>query len=317
MNRLSSFIPVLLLVLLCGLAFPLQADDGRFHNPQPVAIDGLPAGADGTPLSTEEPFVSRDGRFLFFNSGEHENHKDLYYAVWRDGGWRYQGEIGPHINTAKNVEGNPTMDASYDFYYIDSAKQTMARSGHFNPLTGQLDGLHDVAGIPEKEIKPFRSFQGNMGVEISADGKTLYFSRATWKMNAFWLGRFIDSDIFFAQRRDSRFIYDEKQARTIMQNINTRDMEYAASISADGLELFFTRLAIDDLEKGRIHSQIMRAARTDPAAPFGLPQPITAIGSSGFVEAPAIGPDGSELYYHKREGKKFRLYKVVRSLRSR
>ena len=51
-----------------------------FNNPQKVNIDGIPAGSEGLPLNIEEPFISRDGRFLFFNSGEKENHKDLYYA---------------------------------------------------------------------------------------------------------------------------------------------------------------------------------------------------------------------------------------------
>ena len=38
----------------------------KFRNPQAVEINGLPLGAGGTPISTEEPFISRDGRFLFF-----------------------------------------------------------------------------------------------------------------------------------------------------------------------------------------------------------------------------------------------------------
>jgi len=32
------------------------------------------------------------------------------------------------------------------------------------------------------------------------------------------------------------------------------------------------------------------------------------------VEGPAISDDAQELYYHKREGDKFRLYKVIRDV---
>lgn len=39
---------------------------------------------------------------------------------------------------------------------------------------------------------------------------------------------------------------------------------------------------------------------------------IEAIGASDFVEGPAISPDDRALYYHKREGDKFRLYRVTR-----
>jgi hypothetical protein len=39
---------------------------------------------------------------------------------------------------------------------------------------------------------------------------------------------------------------------------------------------------------------------------------IEAIGSNDFVEGPAISADENELYYHKRVGNKFRMYKVTR-----
>lgn len=88
----------------------------KFENPQAVDIHGLPNGAGVTPISTEEPFVSRDGRFLFFNTGEHENNKDLHYAEFIRNRWVYRGQIGPNVNNAKDVQGNPTMDSSYNFF---------------------------------------------------------------------------------------------------------------------------------------------------------------------------------------------------------
>ncbi len=299
--------------LMCLFPVRLHADDSPFSEPQPVPIDGLPQGYGGTAISTEEPFVSRDGRFLFFNTGEQENNKDLHFAEWQNGRWRYRGEIGPQVNTSAKVEGNPTMDAANNFFYIDSDTRTMARVSRFDPRRGRIDGIAEVTGIPERVIRLFRSFQGNMGVEVSADGRYLYFSRATWQMNGFWLGPFIDSDILFSQKHNGQYVYDEALARAVMKNINTADMEYAASISADGMELFFTRLPVDDLRKGRVHTQIMRATRTGLSEPFFVPEPIVAIGSDDFVEGPSISPDGKELYYHKREGDKSSLYKVTRN----
>jgi hypothetical protein len=32
----------------------------------------------------------------------------------------------------------------------------------------------------------------------------------------------------------------------------------------------------------------------------------------GFAEGPTLSPDGKALYYHKREGKRFVLYRVTR-----
>ncbi len=306
MSSATTFLYLLL------VSSQLYASSSIFSNPQPVAIANLPIGYGGTPVSTDEPFISRDGRFLFFNTGDKENSKDLHFAEWRNGHWQYRSEVDNKVNTPREVEGNPTMDADYNFFYIDSSTKTMVRKSRFYPITGKLGALRHEQGVPEREIKPFKRFVGNMGVEISADGNYLYFSRATWKMFAFKLGPFEDSDIFFSKRQDGKYIYDEAEAKRVMQYINTPDMEYAASISADNLELFFTRLSIDDLRKGKVHSQIMRATRSNVMQAFGKPRLIEAIGSSDFVEGPSIGPDGSELYYHKRVGEKFRLYKVTR-----
>lgn len=303
------------IVVVLLLALPpldLIAAELVFSHPQPVTISNLPKGDGDTPISTEEPFVSRDGRFLFFNTGDRENHKDLHFAEWKAGHWQYRGEVDNKVNTAKEVEGNPTMDADYNFFYIDSSTRTMVRKSRFYPITGKLGALRDERGVPERVITPFKRFIGNMGVEISADGDTLYFSRATWQMRGFSLGPFEDSDILFSRRKEGKYIYDEAEAKRVMQYINTPDMEYAASLSANGMELFFTRLPLADLKQGIVHSQIMRASRSNLMEAFGRPRAIAAIGSDDFVEGPSITPDGSELYYHKRVGEKFRLYKVTR-----
>ena len=148
----------------------------KFENPQAVDIHGLPNGACGTPISTEEPFVSRDGRFLFFNTGEHENNKDLHYAEWIRTRWVYRGQIGPHVNNAKDVQGNPTMDSSYNFFYIDSGSETMVRMARFSSDKGELTSIRDFEGVPKREVKLIAQMvSGNMGVEVSADGKVIFF----------------------------------------------------------------------------------------------------------------------------------------------
>jgi hypothetical protein len=50
--------------------------------------------------------------------------------------------------------------------------------------------------------------------------------------------------------------------------------------------------------------------RTDASSPFGGTRKITA--ATGFVEAPTLSPDGKSLYYHKREGSLFVIYRVTR-----
>jgi len=284
-----------------------------FKNPQPVEIYGLPKGAGATHLSTEEPFVSRDGRFLFFNTGENENNKDLHYAEWVDNKWVYRSPIGPNVNNSKEVQGNPTMDENYNFLYVDSGIKSMVRIAKFSPDNGELHSLRDFDGVPNREIKLIaQKVYGNMGVEVSANGDYVFFSRAIWDLNGLAIGKLLGSDILFAEKREGKYVYNHAEAKRIMKRINTSDLEYAASISSDGLELFFTRLALADYTTGNIRSKIMRSMRTSLSQPFSNPEVIDVIGSSDFVEGPAISGDGKELYYHKHDGKKFRLYKVTR-----
>ena len=97
-----------------------------------------------------------------------------------------------------------------------------------------------------------------------------------------------------------------------MQNINSAELDYAASISEDGLEFFFTRLRLSDIKPGRVRSKILMATRKNTTEPWGKPMVIKSIGSDNFVEGPSISSDGRELYYHQRVGRKFRLFKVTR-----
>lgn len=288
--------------------------EAPFRNPQPTTIRGLPIGSGGTPISTEEPFVSRDGRFLFFNSGKEEGNKDLHFAERGDLGWSYRGEVGPGINDAKEVQGNPTMDAEGEFYFVDSSTESMIQAGRFQPDTGELEAAREVAGFPTKRIRLFaQRIHGNMGVELSADGDLAFFSRATWDLNGIAIGMIEASDLLFARKSGEHFVYDEAEVARIMANVNTtEDLEYAASISEDGLELFFTRLPRKTIQARQPRSMILRAIRRTITEPFESPTMIESIGNDHFVEGPAITPDGRTLYYHRRAGNKFRLFRVTR-----
>jgi len=308
---LAGLITVMILIPFNGWAG--RVAHHAFRHPQPAIIEGLPTGAGNTPISTEEPFISRDGHFLFFNSGKEEGHKDLYYAKRIGQRWVYQHPIGPDVNTPEEVQGNPTMDRHYNFYFVDTEVNRMVQSAHFVPETGLLSNIREFAGVPKRDVRFFaRKFIGNMGVEASADGRTIYFSRATWRLYLVFPGKFLDSDLLLTEKQGNRFVYNEAKARRIMQHINTPDLEYAACISTDGHELFFARLPIASIKSGKIHSMIMRATRPSRSAPFGMPKEVRAIGHRDFVEAPTLSSNGRELYYHKFMGKKFRLFKVTR-----
>ena len=90
----------------------------------------------------------------------------------------------------------------------------------------------------------------------------------------------------------------------LLKNVNTDALEYAACVSPDELELFFTRA-------GKGGPAIYRSTRKNATQAFDSPARVAAI--KGFVEAPALSPDGRSLYYHLKEGERFVIYRVTRA----
>jgi hypothetical protein len=88
-------------------------------------------------------------------------------------------------------------------------------------------------------------------------------------------------------------------------------LEYAAAISSDGLELFFTRVT------GALFwrkTTIEPAVRASIGAPFGPSRTIRAI--TGHVEGPTVTADGKTRYCHQKVDGTFRIYRVSRPQRA-
>jgi hypothetical protein len=90
-----------------------EAKAASFSNPQPVTIVGYDQDA-------MEPFLTRDGNFLFFNNSN-DPHVDtnLYWASKVDDlTFQFQGEIRGVNSTA--LDGVASMDVSDNFYFIST-----------------------------------------------------------------------------------------------------------------------------------------------------------------------------------------------------
>ena len=124
------------------------------------------------------------------------------------------------------------MDKNGVFYFVStrSYKETLSTiyQGRFSG--GSVTGVKIVDGVSEKALG-----RVNFDVEVSADGRT-----------------FISSTGFLAEsprrtRRTSPSRFATAQASGVcreapsFKNVNTDALEYAACVSPDDLELFFTR----------------------------------------------------------------------------
>lgn len=278
-----------------------SARDGQlyrnFADPQPIAIRGY----EGESL---DPFITRDGRYLFFNSSHFDPQSTaLHYATRVDDGtFDYQGEIAG-VNIAGVLTAVASMDRAGNFYFISprSYKETGSTIHRGTFKDGAVTDVAVVQGLRLDEPG-----QVNFDVEISADGNTLYFVDSDMRGSHPATKGPRSSHFAMATRTEQGFKRLET-ASTALANVNTPDnLEFAAGLSANDLELFFTRFTVAENRFG-----IWRAARARADAPFEQPQRIAAI--DGFTEAPALSPDGRTLYYHKREGDKFAIWRVTRA----
>jgi hypothetical protein len=270
----------------------IPASYDGFRDPQPVDI----VGYDGDAM---EPFLSRDDQYLFFNNSNAPGvDTNLHYAMRVDDlTFQYMGEM---VNANSDVlDAVPSMDAAGNLYFVslrDYGDTLMSiYRGQF--VDGQVVGIEPVAGVSEERL-----WYVNFDVEVSADGETLYFVDGRFRKN-----EHIPREANFVMAVNQGEGFERSAANEdIFQNINTDALEYAAAISADELEFFFTRLE-QDLSSP---PEIYRAARSSTQEPFGQPEKVSSI--TGFVEAASLSSDGGSLYYHKKENDRFVIYRVVR-----
>lgn len=290
------FIPLFFLVLLaCSDNDPpalTVTTPAAFSNPELVTVTGYSS-------DVMEPFISRDGAYLFFNNAGGTTNKNLFFATAVTATiFQFQGAITA-INSAF-VDGAPTVDSADRFYYVSLATYgTDLVTIH----SGMWTGSTVTGSTPLSSLTISTPLILFFDVEVAPDGSTLYLSEGDFTGP---VSVPHSADIVVSVNTGSGFVRDPG-SEAIMAAVNTSKLEYAPAISADGLELFFTRLAPATSE-----ARIYQATRSSTTSSFGPPQLVGAI--DGFVEGPALSPDGRSMYYHRLNtvSGKFELYRVTR-----
>ena len=278
------------LLAACAVTFLVpaaSADESK--EPQRVTIRGYHTDA-------MEPFITKDGRYLLFNnSNDPRVDTNLQYATRVDDlTFQYAGSIRG-ANSAV-LDGVPSMDAAGQLYFISTRSYehnlTTVYRGRFEQ--GTLSGLEVTGGLSPKK-------KGSLvfDAEVSGDGSTLFAVDGKFSGDPV-----PDSADIFIAVRDGNGFRRVPESAALLKNINTPALEYAPAVSADLLELFFTR-GPRMFQKSPV---ILRASRTRTDEPFGVPRPVPLI--TGFVEAPSLSKDGCWLYFHKNEGGRFAIYRV-------
>jgi hypothetical protein len=259
--------------------------------PEPVRI----ASYTGEAM---EPFVSRDGKFLFFNTRNDPGvDTNIHFAeVAFDGHFRYLGRLEGTVST--DLDGVPTMSADNKFCFISPREYRRTLNSVF---CGTFDGTKVVDATPQTGLATARLGRLIFDVEIGSDGRSMVYAEGTFS------GRHVpdEADLYLAMQTPNGFAPDPRGKR-ILARLNTDALEYAPGLSADGLTLTFTRL------EGVWPFQtpaLFRATRKRTSQPFGIPTRLTAI--DGFVEGPTFAPDGT-FYFHKRVNGRFQIWRQPR-----
>jgi len=267
-----------------------------YVNPQRVDISGYNGSA-------MEPFISLDGRFLFFNNDDDPRapNKSIMFAR-RSGplSFSYLGELpGVNLHVREKVEAAPSMDRQGRFYFTSTT--SYERDRH-TVMVGNFDGTRVTnVHIVEGDINRLQDGELNMDMNISPDGNTLYVSKARLGLMSLVTHAPVGVELLIARREGNRFNLDPYGAY-IMKNVNA-GLDYAPAITDDGLELYFNHGP----------GKIMVATRASTSEPFSIPQALDALGR-GVVEGASISLDRRELFFHKSvDGTCCAIYRAVRS----
>ncbi len=281
--------PASLFIALALAAAPqAAAEQPPPKKAEPVRINGLQDEA-------MEPFLSRDGKYLFFNTRNDGRNTNIHFAEAADRGFEYRGVLFGTIS--HDLDGVPTMARSGRFCFVSPRDYRHTR---VSVLCGDFDGKKVNNAKPEAELATERMGRLIFDVELSADGKTMIFAEGTFS------GDDVpdEADLYLATLGPRGF-ERSTEGRKLFANINTSDLEYAPALSEDGLELFFTRPSgIWPLSQPKI----FRATRTNPDQPFGKAQELKI---DGHVEGPSLAADGT-LYFHKLVDGRFEIWRQPR-----
>jgi hypothetical protein len=279
---------------MASAAVPRTPPVGGYHgftHPQVVTIRGYSGSA-------MEPFVSTDGRYLLFNtSNVSPNIPTLQFAIRVSTTvFRYRGAIRG-ANDPGYLSATPSMDRNGDLYFVSTRtySTTLASIYRGTFTNGHLRRVRLVAGIAAPALRSI-----DFDADVSPDGSTLYVSTGRFDGGPPTSASVTMFDVIGATT-----IADPNADRILRAVNRPGRLTYAASISPNGLELFFTQAA----PNGGVPA-IYRAVRSGPGRAFGHVQRIAAI--TGYAEAPSISTDGTTLYYHRLVGGTFQIWEVTR-----
>lgn len=269
----------------------------EWYNEERITIRGYTADA-------MEVGISQDGRYLLFNDWKGHD-KDIHWAERIDETtYQYKGTVKNTVSPV--VDGTPSFDAAGNLYFTSLKSypkdiRTIYKAGFKDGVALEPVPIDGDIYITDRN-KIGKELWVSLDPDVSDDGTFMFYSEGCFRPG---VGFPYPFKVRGARKVAGTYVKIDER---ILTNINTKNMEYAPAISSNGLELFFTRIA---KVRGRPKFiGIFVARRESVQEPFSRPEKIMAI--TGDVEAPVLSGDENHLYYHRKDGGRFMVYRVTR-----
>jgi len=264
-----------------------------FSQNYPVFGPEKKVNINGLSFDAMEPFISKDGQTLFFNSLNSGGNTNLYYATRvNDTLFNYVGLVnGCYDPTPNHLDGVASLDSSNTFYWVS-----------LRNYPTQIENLHKGV-YSSGNVSTIKRVYGDfniaspgwliMDAAINHQGDKLYYCNAFFNSCAF--GMPCKARLGVAQQVNDSTFNKLSLTDTIFSNVNdTNYIVYAPQVTEDGLELYFTRIL-----KSTVNSEICVSVRNTNTGKFSLPNVIHS--NLGFVpEAASPSLDKQKLYYHEK-----------------
>ena len=274
---------------------PLLATDDGYIEPRPVSIAGYAGDA-------MEPFLTRDGRWLLFNTRNGpKDQTDLMVARRTDDtNFTFVGPIAGA--NSGSLDGVASVDRSGHFFFVSN--RDYDRSGNTLWTGSFADGQVRDARPLVTDFTPKKLLRLNIDLEVSADGNELYVAENRWDL---FRRRPASSHLAVANRAISAtgqpLFVRRADSDALFAALRSSALDYAPTTSSDRLTLYFTRW-----QAGRLDAvpRILVSRRATTASAWGSPRLLAA--AIGFVEGPTVTPDGCGILYHAKVGEAYRLF---------
>ena len=191
-------------------------------------------------FSDDDPFVSPDGRWLYFVSERpaHEDDEDFDADIWRYS--LIEEDRLEHLSVnSESAEYSPVITASGTLYFA-SARDGGLGEGDLYRAAPMDSGFH----TPERQGAAINSPAGEWNLWVSADESEIVFEASSRPTNISTPG-----DLYYSWRTTSGWT-----AAIPLEGINSRDSDLMPRLHPDGETLYYTTAPIGG------HARIATAA---------------------------------------------------------